>query len=163
MRWFPISMTKVRPFLLLSALGLAACGATPKGEDVSRLVRSDLVPSTTEVLSATKLKDARRAAKNTSLQSRLADEASAVLEGTDYGVELDVVSFMIPDAMQAGITGARAFVAARITLRDATSGDMLVEGADITFVAPEGGAKVNDADALARAFGQHLKQSLQLR
>lgn len=155
--------TSIRATLMVSLLGLAACGASPKFEDVSRLERSDLVPSTTEVLRTSTQKSEQRQAKNASFQTMLTAEAATLLDGSGYDIELDVQSFMIPDAVQAKITGARAFVAAKITLKSQRSGDVLVDGTEVTFVAPQADNAATSADALVLAFGAHLQKSLQLR
>lgn len=148
--------------MLAALLGLAACGATPKIDDVSRLERSDMVPATTEVLRAPTLKDIQRDARNATFQELLTFEAETLLETTDLTVELDVQSFMIPDEMQAKITGARAYVSTHVTIKT-VSGAVIVDSAEVNFVAPKDGPSVTNPDALVLAFGKHLQSSLRIR
>ena len=152
----------IRSLLLLSILGLAACGAQPKGEDVTRLERSDMVPSTAEILRPQPRKAAAEVAKVANFETMLNEDVSKMLRPAGYDVELDVLSFMVPDKMQANITGARAFVAANVTLRT-DDGEVLVRDAKVTFVTPTDGPLVTDAKALTVAFCEHLEKSMQLR
>lgn len=163
MRKFLNAKSVIRPVLVSALLGLAACGATPNVDTVSRIEQSALAPTAALVEQAATLKAERRAAKNKTFAEQLSLQADELLAGSGYDVELEVESFMVPDAMQAKITGAQAYVAAKITLKNALTGDVLVDSADVTFVAPSAAQNPADADALVLAFGAHLTSSLQVR
>lgn len=163
MRMFAKPAGKIRSLLMVSVLGLAACGATEKVEDVSRVERSDLVPSTTDILRATPKKSERRLAQDKSFSAALNEDANRILAPSGFDAELTVESYMVPNAIVAEISGARAYLSTKITLRNAASGELLVQDVAMTFVTPKDGPVVTDAEALVVAFGEHLKKSMQLR
>lgn len=154
---------KFRPLLILSVLGLAACGATEKVDDVSRVERSDMVPSTTEILRTAPKSSQRVQAKTAALVKQLNDDTNAMLNQAGYDVDLDIVSYLVPNRIQAEISGARAYLSTKITLRNAASGEVLAKDVAMTFVTPETGPIVTDSQALVVAFCEHLEKSLKLR
>jgi len=163
MRKFGKAAGKIRSLLILSVLGLAACGATEKVDDVSRVERSDMVPSTTEILRAAPKSSEQAMAKMTALSKMLNNDTNAMLNQAGFDVDLELVSYMVPNRIQAEISGARAYLSTNITLRNAASGEVLAKDVAMTFVTPETGPIVTDSQALVVAFCEHLEKSLKLR
>jgi len=163
MRNFGKAVGKIRSLLILSVLGLAACGTTEQIDDVSRVERSDMVPSTTEILRAAPKSSERVLAKTAELSKLLNEDTNAMLNQVGFDVDLDVVSYMIPNRIQTEISGARAYLSTNVTLRNAASGEVLAHDVAMTFVTPIDGPSVTDSKALVVAFCEHLEKSLKLR
>lgn len=153
----------VRSLLLFSVLGLAACGSSPATDDASRIDSSNFVPTTTQIISVAPTKDVHAEASMAGFATELTTEVNAMLAERGLEADLEVESYMVPDEMQVRITGARAYVAVLVTLRQASNGQTLIKAAPVTYVTPENGPIVADVNALVMAFSDHLGKSIRMQ